>query len=203
MEKTFDKKNNTIVIMRWRCGGTSDTSCKYVRIVSLVLIAAFLILPMSVTAADLDEGNIFTRIFSPEPQSQSHYGYITIDEIQISLQGTDAEITMSYEIDPWIAFLVFLLGKQDLKERLLQIIQYPDPIARPEQHAEFMYVDNEKAVISVTNVSLDYNDGTYWYPAHTFSVEIPTLRIVTPQADNMRTYNYITTMEKGFGYFRN
>ena len=171
----------------------------------LWIAVLFLLLPIMTGAAAAAESSGVTVNETPKvvllrTASQSnHYGYITVDSMEVVLDGVNAEITVHYRIDPWIAFLVFLLGKQNLKERLLRIISYPE--IQDKQKVEFQYVDNEKAIISVTNVSSDYGDGSYWYLAHDFAITIPELVFTTP-GGSTKNYTNIQSLDKGFGYYR-
>ncbi len=130
----------------------------------------------------------------------NRYGYLTIDSIDIVLSGTDAEITVQYEVTSWIAFPVFLLGKQDLKNRVLSVVGYPET-GKDTQVVTYTYVDNDHAVITVKNAVIDYGDGSYWYPAHTFGTVIPKLTVIITPTDS-KIYNNTKIMSKGFGYFQ-
>ncbi|HJJ50780.1 MAG TPA: hypothetical protein O0X01_04580 [Methanocorpusculum sp.] len=173
----------------------------------MLMIAAFLLLlvPGQVLAAPglvitLPDGGKTTND-TPVPVDESNrYGYLTIKSIDIVLSGTDTEITVKYEITPWIAFLVFLFGKQDLKNRVLSVVGYPE-VGKENQVAKYTYVDNDRAEITVENVIIDYRDGSYWYPAHTFGTVIPKLTFVIGPTES-KTYDNIQIMPKGFGYFK-
>jgi hypothetical protein len=119
------------------------------------------------------------------------YGYITIERVNITLDGAKANINVNYTLDEPTRVIVLLLGKQDLKNRLLTVLNYED--------AEVKNLDLNSAELVVDDVSYSYGKGVYWYPSHTFNVLIPTLRISTPQVS--REYAGITEIPNGIGYF--
>lgn len=176
------------------------------RLLSLIMIAAFLLLlvPGQVLAApglvitQPDDGKV-TDDTSVFVNGSNRYGYLSVKSIDVVVMGTDTEITVEYEITPWIAFLVFLFGKQDLKNRVLCVVGYPEA-GKDNQAATFTYVDNGRAKITVDNVIIDYGDGSYWYPAHTFGTVIPKLTFVISPTES-KNYKNTKVMQKGFGYF--
>ena len=177
------------------------------RLLSLLLISALLLLPVGAGQAFALSTPTVNPIDTPSVADNStfvegsnRYGYLTIDSIEFVLSGTDAEVTVEYEITPWIAFLVFLFGKQDLKNRVLCVIGYPET-GTTDQVVTFTYIDNDHAVITVTNAVVDYKDGSYWYPLHKFGTVIPMLTFVVGPEDT-KIYNNIQVMSKGFGYFQ-
>ena len=181
----------------------------FTRILSLFMITAFLLLigtgpvfaaQTPVITISEDDQTVNDNTTSVFVDGSNRYGYLTIDSIDIVLSGTDAEITVQYKITPWIAFLVFLFGKQDLKNRVLSVVGYPEA-GKDYQVATYTYVDNDHAVITVKNVVVDYQDGSYWYPAHTFGTVIPNLTFILGP-DSSKIYNNIKIMPKGFGYFQ-
>ncbi|WAI00879.1 hypothetical protein [Methanogenium organophilum] len=122
--------------------------------------------------------------------SPNQYSYITVEGCTIHLNDEDAVIDLDYSIDEGIVFLVHLLGKSDLKRKLGVITGYPD--------ARYQTIDMDHATILVNDVSQNYGEGSYWFPAHTFGVEIPELILVSPQVN--RTFNMSQSVE-GMGYF--
>jgi hypothetical protein len=180
----------------------------FTRLLSLFMITAFLLLigtgpvfaaqtPIITISEDNQTVNDNTSVFV---DGSNRYGYLTVNSIDIVLSGTDAEITVQYEVTPWIAFLVFLFGKQDLKNRVLSVVGYPEA-GKDSQVVTYTYVDNDRAVITVKNAVTDYGDGSYWYPAHTFGTVIPKLTFVITPTDS-KIYNNTKIMSKGFGYFQ-
>lgn len=178
------------------------------RIFSLIMIAALLLLFIpgqalanSGVIITLPEGNqTVSGDSSVLTEGSNRYGYLTVRSMDIALSGTEAEITVQYEVTPWIVFLVFLFGKQDLKNRVLSVVGYPEP-GKDSQTAVYTYVDNSRAVIVVKNAVIDYEDGSYWYPAHTFGTVIPKLTFIIGPAES-KIYSNIKVMQKGFGYFQ-
>jgi hypothetical protein len=119
------------------------------------------------------------------------YGYITIEAVDITLDGGKANINIKYTLDEPTRVIVLLLGKQDLKNRLLTVLNYED--------AEVKNLDLNSADLVVNDVSYSYGRGVYWFPSHTFNIVIPTLRITTPQVS--REYEKVTEIPNGIGYF--
>lgn len=76
--------------------------------------------------------------------------------------------------------------------------QPPVPTNGQTQEIVFQYVDNEKAIISVSNAAMSYGDNTYWYPEQEFAVTIPQ---ITFTASFTKTYNITRVIERGFGYY--
>ena len=171
------------------------------RDIAIILAAAFVLLPaLAGAAAAAEPAATETQclVLFQSPELSNHYGYITVNSVDVKLEGVNAVYTINYSIDPWIAFLVFLLGKQDLKNRLLKIINLPVPTSGQTQEIVFQYVDNEKAIISVSNAAMSYGDNTYWYPKQEFAVTIPQ---ITFTASFTKTYNNTRVIERGFGYY--
>ena len=50
------------------------------------------------------------------------YSYITVQDVQIRLDNGTAVIHVNYSVDEGTRFIFFLLGKQDLKNKLLKIM---------------------------------------------------------------------------------
>jgi hypothetical protein len=98
---------------------------------------------------------------------------------------------VNYSVDEGTRFIFFLLGKQDLKNKLLKILNYED--------AKIERIDLSSADFTVYNASHSYGKGIYWYPSHEFNVVIPSLSVQSPQA----TRNFTNTKEfpGGMGFF--
>jgi hypothetical protein len=120
------------------------------------------------------------------------YSYITVKNISIHLEDEHATITIDYSIDGGIQLLVMLLGKSDLKRKVVSAVNY--------ESATVQEIDLERAVIFVKRAAYDYGDGAYWYPVHQFNVVTPNLTIITPQ--NTRYYQRVNATPTGIGYFR-
>ncbi|KAF1079034.1 hypothetical protein [Methanogenium sp. MK-MG] len=120
----------------------------------------------------------------------NQYSYITVEGCTIHLNDEDAVIDLNYSIDEGIVLLVHLLGKSDLKRKLGAITGYPD--------ARYRTIDMDHATIVVSSVSQDYGEGSYWFPAHTFGIEMPEVTVISPQVN--RSYNQTSSLP-GMGYF--
>ena len=143
-------------------------------VILCVILAGFLIAP---AAAANDE----------------RYGYITVDSVQITLQNDTAHLDVHYSVDEGTRFIFFLLGKQDLKNKLLKILNYDD--------AQIDRLDLSEAQFDVHEAAYSYGNGIYWYPSHQFNVVVPKLMIVSPQIS--RNYTNTNQFPDGLGYFEN
>ncbi len=123
--------------------------------------------------------------------SEDRYSYITVQDVQIKLNNGSANIHVNYKVDEGTRFIFFILGKQDLKNKLIKILNYND--------AQLNRIDLSSADFTVEDAALSYGNGIYWYPSHEFNVVIPMLSVKTPQA----TRNFTLTKEfpGGMGYF--
>jgi len=123
--------------------------------------------------------------------NENKYGYITVEELNITLDEGRAYIDIQYSLDEPTRLIVLLLGKQDLKNRLLRVLNYED--------AEVVHIGMNQARFIVKDVSYNYGRGIYWFPAHRFNIMIPTLRVITPQTSRV----FLSTGEipNGIGYF--
>lgn len=119
------------------------------------------------------------------------YSYITVQDVQIKLNNGSANIHVNYKVDEGTRFIFFILGKQDLKNKLMKILNYQD--------AQMNRIDLSSADFTVQDAALSYGDGIFWYPSHNFNVVIPVLSVKTPQV----TRNFTMTKEfpAGMGYF--
>ena len=120
------------------------------------------------------------------------YSYITVHKMEITVQNNRATITVDYTIDEGIRVLVLLLGKSDLKSKLLKMVNY--------DNAYFEEVGLDHAVIIVDDASDDYGEGIYWFPEHSFNVLLPELRVRTPQT--IRDYSMTREFSGGIGHFQ-
>ena len=55
---------------------------------------------------------------------EGRYSYITIQDVTIRLEKADAVVSMNYTVDDSIGFLVLLLGKSDLEQKVLNILNF-------------------------------------------------------------------------------
>lgn len=119
------------------------------------------------------------------------YGYITIENVDISLEKGKANINVNYSLDEPTRVIVLLLGKQDLKNKMLKILNFDDATVKT--------IDMNSAELVVEDVSYNYGRGIYWFPDHQFNVMVPTLRITTPQLS--REFTFTSEIPNGIGYF--
>jgi hypothetical protein len=119
------------------------------------------------------------------------YSYITVEDVQVRLDNGTAVIHVNYSVDESTRFIFFLLGKQDLRDKLLKILNYDD--------AKIQRIDLSSADFTVYNASHSYGKGIYWYPAHDFNVVIPVLTVQSPQTT--RTFYNETQFPEGMGFF--
>jgi hypothetical protein len=123
--------------------------------------------------------------------NNERYSYITIQDMNIILKKDHAVIKVNYTIDQGTQLIVFLLGKQDLRNKLLKVLNYEDAVVRN--------IEMNNAEIEINSIAYDYGRGIYWFPDHRFNVVIPELRVSSPQV----TREYFMTREfpDGIGYF--
>lgn len=123
--------------------------------------------------------------------NDDRYSYITINDMTIELEKDQANIRVNYTIDTGTQLIVYLLGKQDLKNKLLKVLNYEDVTVKN--------VEMNSAEIQINDISYDYGKGIYWFPEHEFNVVIPKLRVVSPQV----TREYLNTRKfsDGMGFF--
>jgi len=123
--------------------------------------------------------------------SEDRYSYITVEDVHILLVNGTAVIHVNYTVDEGTRILFFLLGKQDLKTKLLKILNY--------EEAKIQRIDLSSADFTVENASYSYGKGIFWYPSHTFNVVIPSLIVQSPQT----TRNFTNTKQfpGGMGFF--
>ncbi len=131
----------------------------------------------------------------------NRYGYLYIKSVEYTMNNADAQIRITYEIEPWISFLVYLFGKQDLKKRVIGVLQYPEKGYENVQDVTFSYIDSNQAVLTITNAALDNQDNSYWIRPHTFGCTIPSLTFIISEND-IKTYTNVESMAKGIGFFR-
>ena len=122
---------------------------------------------------------------------EERYSYITVKDVTVRLEKADAVVTMNYTIDDGIGFLVLLLGKSDLRQKALEILNFND--------ASVQYLDLERIEVRVKDASNDYGQGSYWFPVHRFGVVVPSLTIVT--SEDVKHYENISELPDGLGYF--
>jgi len=136
---------------------------------------------------------------NPLTPGANNFGYLKISSISYDLKNMDADITIKYTMEPWISFLVTFFGKQDLKDRIISVIQYPE--TGYNQEVTFKYLGDDKAVVHVTNVAVDNMDSSYWLRPHSFGCTIPELTFVISE-NNEKTFTNVKDMAKVLGYFK-
>ena len=123
--------------------------------------------------------------------NDERYGYITLESVQIQLHNDTALVDMHYSVDEGTRIIFFLLGKQDLKNKLITILNYDD--------AQMQYVNLSDAEFVVGQAAYSYGNGVYWFPTHQFNVVIPRLTIASPQV--VRNFTNTNLFPDGMGYF--
>ncbi len=121
----------------------------------------------------------------------NRYSYLTVHSVTINLTGTQATVTAEYGIDPAIRPLVAIFGRGDLLHKLRGVLGFPD--------ARVVDLTLDRAVLVVDGASMDYGEGSYWFPSHTFGVIVPSLTISSLQ--DTRRFNQTETFPRGMGYF--
>jgi hypothetical protein len=123
--------------------------------------------------------------------NDDRYSYITVQEIQVQLDNGSAVIHVNYKVEENTRFIFFLLGKQDLRNKLMKILNYED--------AQMERIDLSSADFTVNDASLSYGNGIYWYPSHTFNIAVPLLSVRSPQA--VKNFTMTREFPGGMGYF--
>jgi hypothetical protein len=134
---------------------------------------------------------IFSMAVPVMAANEDRYSYITLQDVQIKLNNGSADIHVNYKVDEGTRFIFFILGKQDLKNKLMKILNYED--------AQMNRIDLSSADFTVENASLSYGNGIFWYTSHEFNVVIPRLSIITPQVS--RNFTMTREFPSGIGYF--
>jgi hypothetical protein len=124
---------------------------------------------------------------------EMRYGYIQVQDIAVHFKNDTAFINVNYTVDEGTRIIFFLLGKQDLKNRLYHILNYDG--------AQMRRINLSSAEFTVDGAAYSYGKGIYWYPSHTFNVVIPSLTIRSPQIT--RTFSMTNVFPDGIGYFDN
>ncbi len=123
--------------------------------------------------------------------SEDRYGYIKVDDVTVQLENGTAIIHVNYSVDESTRFIFFLFGKQDLRNKLLKILNYDD--------ARMKSINLSSAEFVVEDAAFSYGNGIYWYPSHDFNVAIPTLTVKTPQMT--KNFTMAKQFPAGMGYF--
>jgi len=121
----------------------------------------------------------------------NRYSYLSVDRVAINLSGTQATIVAEYRVDPGIAPLVAIFGRGDLHQKVRHVLGF--------EEGRIVALGMDRAELVVDRASMDYGEGSYWFPAHTFGVVVPTLTVSSPQ--NTRQFAQTDTFPRGMGYF--
>lgn len=121
----------------------------------------------------------------------NRYSYLSFDRVTITLAGTEATVVAEYRIDPAIRPLVAIFGRGDLHQKVRRVLGFED--------ARVAELSLDRAVLVVENASMDYGEGSYWFPAHTFGVVVPSLTVSSPQ--DTRQFDQTDVFPRGMGYF--
>ncbi|MDD3406887.1 MAG: hypothetical protein PHP13_02255 [Methanomicrobium sp.] len=118
------------------------------------------------------------------------YSYIEVQNISLELTKDKAVYDINYSIDDGIQFLVVLLGKSDLKSKIISLMNF--------ESCRFDVLDMDHARIVVDKPSIDNGDGSLWYPRKEIRAVVPEIVVKTPRA----TRSLSNTREiPGMGYF--
>jgi hypothetical protein len=123
--------------------------------------------------------------------NEDRYSYIQVSDIAVRLDNGTALIHVNYTVDEGTRFIFFVFGKQDLKTKLLKILNYDE--------AHMSHIDLSSADFTVDNASYSYGEGIYWYPSHDFNVVIPNLSVRSPQT--VKNFSMVNEFPGGIGYF--
>ena len=118
-------------------------------------------------------------------------GYVTFDEAKIQLRDTDARVEVDYTLDPGMPLIILLFGSGDLQKKVEKSLNFPSMKADE--------VGLTRAVFTVDGVSENYGNRAYWFPAHSFGVTFPQVKVVAPGFT--MTYPKAGAITKGFGFF--
>ena len=121
----------------------------------------------------------------------NRYSYLSVDRVAINLSGTEATVVVDYRVDPGIAPLVAIFGRGDLHQKVRRVAGF--------EEGRIVALSMERAELVVEQAAMDYGEGSYWFPAHTFGVVVPSLTISTPQST--RQLAQTDTFSRGIGYF--
>jgi hypothetical protein len=119
------------------------------------------------------------------------YSYVTVRDVNIELNKNQALIHVNYVLDDGTQLIVLLLGKQDIKNKLVKMLNYED--------AKVSSIEMTHADLILDGISYTYGRGIYWFPCHKFNVVIPRLTVSSPQVT--REYKDTSEFPNGIGYF--
>jgi len=121
----------------------------------------------------------------------NRYSYLSVDRVSINLSGAEATVVADYHIDPAIRPLVAIFGRGDLHQKVRRVLGFED--------ARVVELSLDRAQVVVDKASMDYGEGSYWFPAHSFGVVVPSLTVSSPQ--DTRQFSQTDAFPRGMGYF--
>lgn len=127
-----------------------------------------------------------------ENGSECRCGYITVQNIEINLVNEDAQVNLTYDVDNGPKLLIHLLGTSDLRAKVLDVVNF--------ENATIDEIGTDHAVLLIPGAAKDYEDGTFRFFEHNFTVTVPELTVKTPQ--EQRVYYNTTKFPGSIGYFR-
>ena len=134
---------------------------------------------------------LFTIAIPVSAVDEERYGYIKVQDVNVLLKNDTAVINMNYSVDEGTRIIFFLLGKQDLKNKLYHILNYDG--------AQMQRINLSSAEFLVDGAAYSYGNGIYWYPSHSFNIVIPSLSVQSPQIT--KTFSMTNSFPGGMGYF--
>jgi hypothetical protein len=135
---------------------------------------------------------LFAGLALPAPASEENrIGYVSFEEVRIGLQEERARIEVDYTLDPGMGLIVLLFGAADLERKVERSLNFPS--------ARVAEVGLSHAVFTVDHAAENYGGRAYWFPAHTFGVTFPRVRVEAPgfSLDFARA----RAIPRDFGYF--
>jgi len=142
----------------------------------LLVLLALLLLALVVPVLGADENKI---------------GYVSFEQVSLQLQNGNARVEVDYTLDPGMNLIILLFGAGDLQKKIERSLNFPSVKAEE--------VGLTQAIFTVDNAAENDGKGAYWFPAHSFGVTFPQVKVQTPR------YSFSFTMAgaipKGFGYF--
>ena len=118
-------------------------------------------------------------------------GYVSFEQVRIQLHDADARVEVDYTLDPGMHVIILLFGVGDLQKKVERSLNFPSLKAEE--------VGLSHAVFSVNGISEDYGDRAYWFPAHSFGVTFPQVKVNAPGYS--LSFTRARYLPKGFGYF--
>ncbi len=99
-------------------------------------------------------------------------GYVTFEQVRIQLQNGNARVDVDYTVDPGMNLIIALFGVGDLQKKVEKALNFPALKADE--------VGLTHAVFTVEGASENYGDRAYWFPAHSFGVTFPQVKVNAP-----------------------